>query len=296
MKKLFLLIYRTFAAVYFRFSISPNSVGKKFYSFGQNMSFRYLSSFEFRNFLYYFIQPVVLMRLLEFEFAIGKIKKNDAKILDVSSPRLFSFYTLKQFPSTQIEMFNPDKYDILETQKQAAVFGLNNRLLFKNGFEDFMPNSFDYIVSISVIEHVNTKEVADFLKSIYSILRPTGELILTFPVAKKTYDEYRNVDTYGVGATKLDNEKFFYQRVHDEQTLELQILRVWQSLGGVMGTKEVMGFDADFSYEEYMSSFRQDKLGAGFRNLAIVGSKARYYSSCDDLLGRGVCGVTLHKI
>lgn len=43
----------------------------------------------------------------------------------------------------------------------------------------FLPNSFDGVIAIEVIEHIREDEV--FIKNIYSILKPGGFLILTTP-------------------------------------------------------------------------------------------------------------------
>ncbi len=72
------------------------------------------------------ITPVSCVRYLEFDFAWSSLPLNlEGNCLDISSPRLFSAYVLKNHPGVRIEMVNPDSADLSGTKKLLDGIGIS---------------------------------------------------------------------------------------------------------------------------------------------------------------------------
>lgn len=63
--------------------------------------------------------------------------------------------------------------------KQSVVIeGVKNVSTLLGKFSELLPNTyFDYVFSISVVEHVSTQDLTNFFKDCYRILKPNGKMI-----------------------------------------------------------------------------------------------------------------------
>ncbi|MGA8894201.1 MAG: methyltransferase domain-containing protein [Planktothrix agardhii] len=63
-------------------------------------------------------------------------------------------------------------------QQEIVLEGVKNVLTFLGTFSPVLPNNyFDYVFSVSVVEHVPTKKLDDFFKDVHRILKPNGTMI-----------------------------------------------------------------------------------------------------------------------
>src|SRR5690606_22533258 len=88
---------------------------------------------------------------------------------------------------------------------------------------NYANESFDAVLSISVIEHINNNGDFNAIKEMWRVLKPSGVLILTFPVSKFFNIEYSESDTYGLNVEQI-NDKFFFQRLYDEKSIKERLL------------------------------------------------------------------------
>jgi SAM-dependent methyltransferase len=207
--------------------------GMRFFLFGQGVGLRSLMRGRYGRFKAYFLSPLVLFRFPEFGFAYRVVPWGGKRVLDVSSPSLFSAFLHARHDDVRISMFNPDRRDIEDTKSLYTDLGVSDRVEFLEGFPS-EGGRYDCVVSISVIEHVVEEEVGEFLRGIWRVLEDGGQLVLSFPVARTYREEYRADNTYGLDVPQDDEGRFFYQRVHDEQSIDETIVSVWEALGGSM--------------------------------------------------------------
>jgi ubiquinone/menaquinone biosynthesis C-methylase UbiE len=128
-------------------------------------------------------------RQYEYPFVFTNIKKKSKlNILDAGSGiTFFPYYLQKTFPYSDIYCCDHDKYlqkyfnDINANENANISFDicdLNNT--------EYPDNHFDYIYSISVLEHTNN--YSDIIKEFKRILKPNGRLILTFDISLERND------------------------------------------------------------------------------------------------------------
>lgn len=269
--------------------------GMRFFLFGQSLGFRYLAKWKYEQFKAFLLSPLVLFRYPEFSFAYNSLEWDGKGILDVSSPNLFSAFLCKKHNNIHVSMYNPDGRDMSSTQ---TFFGEIDIPRQKIAYLDCLPeceNFFDIIVSISVIEHVVENEVPSFLQKIWNLLHRNGNLVLTFPVARKYRIEYRDFNTYALDVPRNDDGKYFYQRVYDDKTIEEQIVAIWADLGGSVKRKKIYGLKEGFDFQEYTK--RRLQYGRAYHNNDVFVYKRylRPYVLTNDLPDRGICGLVLSK-
>lgn len=167
------------------------------------------------------LRPIDYMRCAEFDAILRELDiAPETRILDVSSPQWFSIYLAKTFPSTQFDYCNIIDSEIEPYREICHLLRIDNLQYHKEDVRNlrFDSDSFDKVVSISVIEHIYPARGGDSkaLQEIKRVLKPEGELLLTLP-----YKDYRNIvyvdgKVYERGA----KEKNFYAREYDKEMFE----------------------------------------------------------------------------
>jgi SAM-dependent methyltransferase len=203
--------------------------------------------------------PMDSVRYFEFDFAWRVLADHGLgrRFLDIASPRLLPVLLLKAHRDTEADWVNPDGKDLAVTERLAAACGLAGRCrLHGCRIEDtpFAPASFDAVTSISVVEHIPDDTRA--LARIWNLLRPGGRLVLSVPCAAEAFEEYVDLDEYGLQEPTADGF-YFGQRFYDTQLLADHIFRIT----GSPRRYEVFG-------EKIPGSFianREAKLSAGPR-------------------------------
>ncbi len=274
--------------------------GIQFYTFGQRCAFKFLHLEKLRSFLTLLLNPVPLFRFAEFDFVIRSAKwKGSIRVLDVSSPRLFSAYLLATNPDLQLYITNPDKSDITNTHAFLKTCNLDGEriefqclrvadLSYQNGF-------FDVIYAISVIEHVLEEEQNNFLAILWRFLKPGGKLILTVPVSSKYRIEYRKKDVYSLGYPRNENGAIFFQRVYDAASLKKQIIAPMKKLQGRPGPIEVFGLTAGWKFEEYLKRWENFGIAETAKDIYYASKYIHKFDRIAQLKERGVCGLTFTK-
>jgi SAM-dependent methyltransferase len=167
------------------------------------------------------IRPVDYMRCAEFEAILRDLEVDpQMDILDVSSPQWFSLCLAERYPKTMFHYINIIDTELDPYQNIANVLGLVNLKYHKGDVRDleFINDTFDKVVSISVIEHVYPEADGDLraLLEIKRVLKPKGELLLTVPYKSKRNVVYVDGPVWERG----ERQRNFFAREYDKEMFE----------------------------------------------------------------------------
>lgn len=239
------------------------------------------------------IHPISSIRYFEFDFArkhIGQLENK--RVLDVSSPRLFAFYLCKSNPNLTYIMINSDQKDVKETRFQANAFDVRNFSVYKSDARllPYKDKQFNKVVSISVIEHIESDGDTKAVKEMWRVLKPGGKLILTTHIARHPRVEYRDHDQYNLSSKK--RKKYFFQRIYDENSWQKRILShipISPTLQRIWGEKEKGWFDA------YISRWIVHGIEETVYDPWYMATRFKNYDLISQLPGIGVIGVVFEK-
>lgn len=163
------------------------------------------------------IHPIDYMRYAEFEVLLRMLYLQPGQsILDVASPQWFTLHLAACNPKVRFNYINILESEIEHYRTIAAALGLKNLHYCIGDVRKlpFEPESFDKVISISVLEHIYPEIGGDViaLDEIKRVLRNNGELLITVPCK-----EVRNVVYMdGPGNERGDEEKRnFFAREYD---------------------------------------------------------------------------------
>lgn len=185
---------------------------------------------DFKN----FFRPIDYTRTAELPVVLKlsnilKYRDEHLKILDISSPQIFSATLAGISKKWKINYINPFQPELEEMNKIKSYLSLDNISTFGIDLTDKkdlkkLANNFDYIFSASVFEHIHPEEGGDVIavSNIKQLLKNEGIFILSVPFYKRAFNEYKYGNVYGVKAK--ENEKIFFQRFYDEDKLYRQLI------------------------------------------------------------------------
>ncbi len=241
------------------------------------------------------LTPVKIVRYFEFDFARRALAWDTCKqVLDVSSPRLFTLWLANKYPNLLVHHVNPDKADTTATETHLGTRLDRGNILVTN--EDataltFRADSFDAILSLSVIEHIPDDGDMAALKEMWRVLRPGGRLILTVPFLPKYWDEYFSFDQWGL-CTRTTEGLFFASRYYDEATIES---RINKSLGAQPEKMEIFGERQRDTFFHYREAEWKRGLPESVKDPFYIATRYRRYSMLDAVPGLAVVGLSFRK-
>jgi SAM-dependent methyltransferase len=212
--------------------------------------------------------------------------------LDVSSPRFAPLLVLQATPGATAEFVNPDGRDLAETQAVASAMGLASRAGFFNGVlaqAPYPPASFDLITCISVLEHIPEDYTA--VRTMWSLLKPGGKLLLTLPCRSAPLEQYISRDQYGVLQPGEDGYTF-WQRYYDRERLQACVF----SVTGQPVSVSVFGEKTPGFF--FRNATMKRLLGARYpfwREPYMMATEYQAFSSTDELVGEGVIALEFIK-
>ncbi len=239
-----------------------------------------------------FIHPISTIRYFEFDFVQKNIELSKVhNILDISSPRMFGLYVAKKNPNIKYLMINPDKHDLTETNQFKNSLNLHNLTLDSLDALKlpFKSNSFDIVLSISVIEHIAGVGDMKVIKQIWRVLKPGGKLIITTHVAKKERLEYRDSDTYNLQGKK---KKYFFQRIYSGDSLKKRIIN---AIGIKPKLIEIIGETKKGWFDSYITRWIEYDIKETIFDPWYMLTKFRKYNSIEELPGIGIIAVVFIK-
>lgn len=269
--------------------------GTNFARFGRQLGMRLLRSGTTLGVPSLLVAPVSITRYFEFDFVFAHIPPGSIACLDVSSPRLFSLFLATARRDASIHMINPDTLDAEITRRIADRLGYSNVVVSSDAVSELAGRSasYDCIWSISVIEHVAGDDGdTEAMLLMYRALRPGGRLIVTVPVDRRFWHEYRNQDYYGIQEVPSSSGEYFFQRLYDEAHLRARLIEpvgrepttlVW------FGEKVAGTFQA---YERQWIELGPDQTIDDPRRIA---NDYTHYERWADMPGFGVCAMVIDK-
>lgn len=162
--------------------------------------------------------PINYMRYAEFEAVLKELDiKDGMKILDVSSPQWFSICLSNRNPGANFYYLNITDEEIVPFKQIAHNLGIKNLTFIKSDVRhlNFSDNTFDRIISISVIEHIFPEADGDLkaLIQIKRVLKYGGYILLTVPFKSTGNIIFLNHSVY----EREKNRRNFYAREYDAQ-------------------------------------------------------------------------------
>jgi len=174
--------------------------------------------------------PMEAVRYFEFGTAWSWVAglSGPFRFLDVSSPRLFPLLLLHGRKESQADLMNPDPRDLAVTREWVEALAIGSRCTLHSSTvaeASLPPGTFDLVTSISVLEHIPEPHDLEALDRIWTCIRPGGRLVLTVPCAREAFEEYVDLNEYGLLVP--DEEGFvFGQRFYDERTLRERVFAI----------------------------------------------------------------------
>lgn len=286
------LYFRSYAA--FRYAIKCAGPGLEFGRFGKKLGWQLFLQ-GVRSGLNYIVTPVDLVRYFEFPFAFACLLKPPGQCLDVSSPRLFSLYVARQFPSARLHLLNPDAQDLSETAEIARRLKIRNihPTLAAVDRLPYLQKKYDCIWSISVVEHISGRyEDSDAVQVMYDALTTGGRLILTVPVDRTFWDEYRAEGYYGIAAHHVKNGNYFFQHFYDKSA-------IWDRLLAPIGKEPQIvrwfGETSPGRFMEYTERWIREGNACTVDSPKEIVDHYREFATYEEMPGIGVCGLLIEK-
>ncbi|MBI3745847.1 MAG: class I SAM-dependent methyltransferase [Chloroflexi bacterium] len=234
-----------------------------------------------------------IVRYWEFPFALRHLPSRLGDSLDISSPRLFSFYVASNGQASTVRMLNPDQRDAAETERLARRLrlpGISVEPLPVSAIRGAGPR-YDSIWSISVIEHIPDDGDVEAMRLMYEALAPGGTLVVTVPVDRRAWDEYRMEDVYGLGLTPCASGTFF-QRWYDEAAIHRRLL---DPLGSLEFQVEWFGETVPGRFAEYEADWIRRGRERTVDDPREIADWYAAYPRWSDMPGQGVCGIAVRK-
>lgn len=257
-----------------------------FADFGQRLGWRLLLERP-RDAMELLLVPVHDIRYWEYGFVWPRI--TGSRLLDVGSPRLLTLRLASLPDQRQIEMINPDRRDTEATEAAARRLGLSNLQVRTIAIADLAEGEgFDSVWSISVVEHIEDDTAA--VARLWSATRTGGRLILTVPVDRTHWDEYRSTDVYEL-SSPVDGELFF-QRFYTQATIESRLLT---ALTGADIELAWWGETSPGSFQGHIARWQRWGFDEIVNDPRHIVDGYRAFGSWASMPGFGVCGIAATK-
>ena len=270
------------------------ATGIPFNRFGRRHGWKMILHFM-REGINYLIDPVSSTRYFEFPFALSSLPPNPNRCLDVSSPSVFSFYVSQKIHPTSIWMINPDPKDIQLSAKVVKRLKISNIRTDCLGV-DILENtqeSFDCIWAISVVEHISGKYDDRYaVKLMFNALDVGGHLILTIPVDRKFWTEYRTQEFYSKSNSQQDPRGYFFQRYYDKAAIWERII---STIGLEPSSVRWFGEKEMGHFVEYEQRWLNEGLYCTVDDPLDMVENYQEYPSWELMPGKGVCGLLFIK-
>lgn len=278
-----------------RYAGKRDLIGMEFNRFGRSVACRLLRKASLPGVGGYLLNPVSSTRYFEFPFALSCLSNKPEKCLDVSSPRLFSLYVAEKLPLQSILMINPDIRDLCHTINIVRRLGVN-AIQFKNrGVESLASQCemYDCIWSISVIEHIEGEyNDTKAIRLMYNALKKGGRLILTFPVDRHFWDEYRDIDPYGTQSKCRNKAGFFFQHFYDKAAIWERLLT---PIDREPSAIRWFGETSPGIFAEYIERWTREGYECTVIDPQHIVDHYREFESWEEMPGMGVCGLMIEK-
>ena len=206
-----------------------------------------LSLLPFRYKIYILLKPLESTRYTEFAFLFNYLKfyevKSFRKILDISSPFIMAYILSKKSKVIKTDINEKERNFIKESNHLKFQVEDVTNLSFSN-------EEFDFVFSISAIEHIYEK----YPLAISEMIRVTktgGLIYLSFPVSNTFREEWLDNDIY-THQKKSGGRTFFQYRFDD-----YEVNHILEGLSKVeILIKKIYWERKNGSYDRYIHKIR----------------------------------------
>ncbi len=240
------------------------------------------------------LTPINSVRYFEFPFAYAHIPEV-GRVLDVSSPRIFSLYAGANRPSLKIDMINPDADDCAQTRTALAKSQKNSVAVACQGADSLsdVRGVYDCVWSISTVEHISGEyDDMQAMEWLYGALKPGGTLIVTVPVDRQFRVEHRSSDYYGTQSKRGIQGSYFFQRVYDEPTLHSRLVK---PLNGDVASIRWFGEKTKGLFEAHERHWAAKGHDCTVHDPRMISDECCEFASWSEMPGAGVCGIAITK-
>ncbi len=240
---------------------------------------------------YCIVSPMDSVRHFEMDFFWRRARAlRPVRVLDVSSPRLFTLLLMHRDGYMQADLLNPDGKDLARTRALAGALQVNERCRFLEVRIDAVASDaqrYPLVVCMSVLEHI--VDDMDALRVMWDHVAPGGRLLLSVPCASSMVEEFTNVDEYGL--LEHDREGFvFWQRYYDEARLQTLFAVAGQPVSRAIYAERTAGaYDAD------VQAKRTDPIYPRWREPYATAKAYAYRDNMATLPGMGVVAMEFAK-
>lgn len=276
----------------FAYASQQGLVGQEFGQFGKKLGWSLIRKRQFRGIIRVLV-PVHITRYFEFAFAQANMLPSARSCLDVSSPALYSLYWAASHGEVKIQMANPGENDVVATESEAQVLNLSNLSTDRLALHQLSapPGGYDCIWSISVVEHIaGDYDDSQSMQMLYDLLGNGGRLIVTVPVDRRYWIEYRDVNYYGTQSKH--GERYFFQRFYDRAA-------IWERLLEPIGCKpsHVSWFGERVSgrFHNYIQRWLKEGLDCTVEDPRETVDHYQRFDNWQTMPGVGVCGLVIDK-
>ncbi len=276
----------------FAYASQHSLVGQEFGWLGKKVGWSLIRNRRWGG-INWVLVPVSSTRYFEFSFVKANMLSSARNCLDVSSPALYSLYLAKENANIKVHMVNPDINDLKTTTTIAHVLNLANIKVENLALHQVSPpaGGYDCIYSISVLEHIaGDYDDRQSVKMLYDLLGSGGRLILTVPVDRHYWIEYRDVNHYGTQAKQ--GEKYFFQRFYDRAA-------IWERLLKPIDREPThvrwFGEKVNGRFRNYIQRWLKEGLDCTVEDPREIVDHYQQYDSWHSMPGVGVCGLVIDK-
>ena len=115
-------------------------------------------------------------------------------------------------------------------------------------------------------------------------------MVITVPVDRTAWEEYRDHDAYGLALEASD--RYFFQRYYDDATVRRRLI---DAVGSAPSAVEWFGERARGVFAAYERKWMARGHATTVRDPAFVSKEFRRYPSWSAMPGMGVCGLAFGK-
>lgn len=172
----------------------------------KNTDIRYYSQDEFKNQVSNFSETsylIYLRRLFPYNYLRKVISKNSC-VLEVGFGEGYGIHHISQKAKMTVGLELSEAY--VENAKKKYSNSSCTFMRYDGEKIPFEDNTFDYVISCMVIEHV--LDIYTYLKEIYRVLKPGGYLYITTPNRKLRLKDHEE-PFYRFHITEFDKESLF---------------------------------------------------------------------------------------
>jgi hypothetical protein len=191
-------------------------------------------------------------------------------------------------------MLNPDRTDSSHTARMASCLKYDNIRTQCTGVDAIEKHgkAYDCAWAISVIEHIaGAYDDRYAVKLMYDSLREGGRLVLTFPVDRRAWDEYRHSNEYGT-QTPDSMGKYFFQRYYDKRAIEE---RVVSAIGTEPSIVRWFGEKSPGRFAAYERRWAREGIKCAVDDPREIVDNYQEFSTWEEMPGMGVCGMMIEK-